>query len=186
MNDVTTNTVKGSQREPTKKYEDMNFGPPFEAVRIVAADYNHRSANPFDGSPFSSVPGWLEELIRFETLKPVTPNGTDYAEWVLHTDAGTILGTPGDWIIRDHLGYIRIVSVKEAVPHTHAEHLQHLTRKLQNLQHDVRHIGKLVWHEQRGEPEMGMKWCETCDGHGTIGERQTCGPCDGSGEVQAD
>jgi len=71
-----------------------------EAVQVTAADWNGAT---WDGCPFKgdqSANTWLIEAMRDGILRPVLPNGTDYAEWEIKTLEGTMLATPGDWIIR--------------------------------------------------------------------------------------
>lgn len=74
-----------------------------EAVQVLAADWNGAE---WDGSPFSSVPSWLQEAMRDGKLTPDTPNCTDYAEWRIKTLEGEMLATPGDWIIQGVKGEI--------------------------------------------------------------------------------
>lgn len=71
-----------------------------EAVKITAADYNPLAKEPWDGSPFSEFPSWLEEAVKAETITPHTRNCTDYAEWDIKTLEGTMNATPGDYLIR--------------------------------------------------------------------------------------
>ncbi len=63
-------------------------------VKITAADYNGKS---WDGSPFSSLPEWLEEAVE-QGLVSVEPSNTDYAMWRVTTVMG-----PGDRIVRSSL-----------------------------------------------------------------------------------
>lgn len=74
-----------------------------EAVRVTAADYNGRD---WDGCPFSDVPEWLAAALRDGRIVAVTPGHTDYAEWEIRTLEGTMLASPGDWIIRGVEGEI--------------------------------------------------------------------------------
>jgi hypothetical protein len=50
------------------------------------------------------MPGWLSAAIEAGTVLPVTPGSTAYAEWEIRTLEGTMLASPGDWIIRDTEG----------------------------------------------------------------------------------
>lgn len=74
-----------------------------EAVQILAPDFNGTN---FDGCPFSEFPEWLHMAVKNGTLKPVTPNCTDYAEWEIHTledgkdGRAKHVASPGDWIIK--------------------------------------------------------------------------------------
>jgi len=68
-----------------------------EAVQVKATDFNGKT---FDGHPFSDHPEWLEQALSANQIIPVTPNGTDYAEWEISTLEGTMLASPGNWIIR--------------------------------------------------------------------------------------
>ena len=68
-----------------------------EAVRVTAADYNGKD---WDSSPFSEVPPWLLLAATNGEIKAVTPGHTDYAEFEIETLEGTMLASPGDWIIR--------------------------------------------------------------------------------------
>ena len=81
-----------------------------EAVQVRASDYNPAlwgtPNNPFDGSPFSEQAYWLAEAMVRGKVRPVTPGHTDYAEWEIDTLEGTMLASPGDWIIRGVKGEI--------------------------------------------------------------------------------
>jgi hypothetical protein len=77
-----------------------------EAVEITAADYNPGIKNAWDGSPFKELPEWLGMALEKGTIKPHTRNGTDYAEWDIHTLEGVMNATAGDWIIQGVNGEI--------------------------------------------------------------------------------
>lgn len=74
-----------------------------EAAQVRATDFN---GHTWDGFPFSDNPQWLLDAVKGHTLRPVTPGCTDYAEWEIETLEGTMLATPGDWIIRGVKGEI--------------------------------------------------------------------------------
>lgn len=63
-------------------------------VQITAADYNGSS---WDGSPFSSLPKWLQEAVE-QGIVSIEPSNTDYALWRVVTVVG-----PGDQIVRSSL-----------------------------------------------------------------------------------
>ena len=86
-------------------------------VRITAADYNPgligTAHNPWDGSPFSQVPKWLEEALKNQYVVPTVINGTDYAEWYVGEADERVLATAGDYIVKTLDDKIRAMTPEE-------------------------------------------------------------------------
>lgn len=120
-----------------------NDGVDIAVVKITAADYNpHAKGNPFDGSPFSSIPVWMQDLLESTNTIPnlkIHPNNeADYAMWdfidkegVLHT-----IG-PGDYLVGTSIHDISVVTGAAA------DLLRVLDRKL-DLSNHLPHSGPTV------------------------------------------
>ena len=74
------------------------------AVKVNCVDYNKHAEKPFDGTPFSEVPDWVNDAIQKELLVPHDRGGTDYAQWDIHAPVGVMTAQPDDWIIKGSNG----------------------------------------------------------------------------------
>lgn len=85
------------------KYREKQTGIVVEAVRVLATDYNPHAAKPWDGCPFSEVTQWLTEAAEQGMIVPAS-RAADYADFDVLLEDGTMIATPGDWIVCDASG----------------------------------------------------------------------------------
>jgi len=81
-----------------------------QSVVVTSADYN---GHDWDGNPFRweadvLAPKWLIDALASGDLEPGTPNHTDYAEWRVKTPGGEAWASPGDAIVRQEDGTLRV------------------------------------------------------------------------------
>jgi hypothetical protein len=82
-----------------------------QGVRVTAADYCPQADSPFDGSPFSVIPDWLQQAI-VELKVVVYPDSRDYACWKVMTSRGEVIAEPDDFIINRPGGGLEVFTQK--------------------------------------------------------------------------
>lgn len=87
------------------------------SVQITAADFN---GHTFDGSPFDGDAPWLKTAVENGTLKIADVTDRDYAVFDVWTAKGTVRAFPGDQIVLEADGFLRV--------HPHPESLSDWAR----------------------------------------------------------
>ncbi len=78
----------------------------FEAVQVLRCELIE--GGRWEGAAFSEMPALIEEAVRDGKIHPSVKGATDYLTWEVHAKNGTITATPGDWIVLNHLGGLRV------------------------------------------------------------------------------